>query len=297
MDHHPDDLRKLDPTHDFFIGVDSDGCVFDTMEIKQKECFCPNNIKFWSLQPIADYVRETVEFVNLYSKWRGSNRFPGLVKLFDFLTEREEVRAKGFEVPEVRPLREWVESGAPLGNDALAKKVAESGDPVLQQTLAWSLAINQAVEELVKGIPPFLYVRESFDHLLHTADLMCVSQTPVEALKREWDENNLTQYVRLIAGQEYGSKTDQLRLATAGKYPADHVLMIGDALGDLQSAKASGALFFPIDPGQEEQSWRRFYEEGMDRFFSGTFRGEYEAERIRKFEALLPSSPPWSIKG
>ena len=28
----------------YFIGIDSDGCVFDTMEIEHKECFCPNTI-------------------------------------------------------------------------------------------------------------------------------------------------------------------------------------------------------------------------------------------------------------
>ena len=31
-------LKELRPTKEFFIGIDSDGCVFDTMEIKQKEC-------------------------------------------------------------------------------------------------------------------------------------------------------------------------------------------------------------------------------------------------------------------
>ena len=30
-------LREFTPTHDFFIGIDSDGCVFDSMEIKHQE--------------------------------------------------------------------------------------------------------------------------------------------------------------------------------------------------------------------------------------------------------------------
>ncbi len=32
-------LKELKPDKDFFIGIDSDGCVFDTMELKQKEFF------------------------------------------------------------------------------------------------------------------------------------------------------------------------------------------------------------------------------------------------------------------
>ena len=34
-------LRDFKPTKEFFIGIDSDGCIFDSMEIKHKECFAP----------------------------------------------------------------------------------------------------------------------------------------------------------------------------------------------------------------------------------------------------------------
>jgi hypothetical protein len=39
-------LIALKPEKEFFIGIDSDGCAFDTMEIKQKECFevCPRDM-------------------------------------------------------------------------------------------------------------------------------------------------------------------------------------------------------------------------------------------------------------
>ena len=79
------------PQHEYFIGIDSDGCAFDTMEIKHKECFCPNIINYWDLQAVSKYAREAAEFVNLYSKWRGINRWPALVKVFDLLVERKEV--------------------------------------------------------------------------------------------------------------------------------------------------------------------------------------------------------------
>ncbi|HIP87492.1 MAG TPA: HAD family hydrolase, partial [Anaerolineales bacterium] len=78
-----------------------------------------------------------------------------------------------------------------------------------------------------------------------------------------------------------------------GKYPPDHVLMIGDAPGDLRAARANGALFYPINPGHEEESWQRFYEEAMHRFLAGRYAGEYEATLIAEFERLLPEVPPW----
>ena len=86
-----DSLKNLTPSKSFFAGVDSDGCAFPTMEVKHKECFIPLIVKHWKLQPVSRYAREAAEFVNLYSKWRGINRFPALVMAFDLLAERPEV--------------------------------------------------------------------------------------------------------------------------------------------------------------------------------------------------------------
>jgi hypothetical protein len=72
--------------------------------------------------------------------------------------------------------------------------------------------------------------------------------------------------------------------------------MIGDAPGDLAGARANGALFFPINPGQEEQSWERFYGEGIDQFFDQTYADDYQASLIEEFEELLPEKPPWKTR-
>ena len=34
-------LQDFKTSSDYFVGLDSDGCVFDSMEIKHKECFTP----------------------------------------------------------------------------------------------------------------------------------------------------------------------------------------------------------------------------------------------------------------
>jgi len=50
-------LKDLKPESEFFVGIDSDGCVFDTMGIKQRECFCPAMIGYFGLQPVAQAAR------------------------------------------------------------------------------------------------------------------------------------------------------------------------------------------------------------------------------------------------
>ena len=287
-------LADLTPRHEFFVGIDSDGCAFDTMEVKHKECFIPEIIKVWGLQPVSKYAREAAEFVNLYSKWRGINRWPALTMVFDLLAERSEVKARGVEIPPAPRLREFIkDDNYPKSNDGLAAYIGAFPDPELDRAMAWTTGVNDAVADMVHGVPPFPWVRESLAALADTADLIVVSATPVEALAREWHEHDIARYVRVIAGQEMGKKALHLELAAAGKYPADRILMIGDAPGDMKAARANDALFFPINPGYEETSWRRFHDEAMHRFFDGTYAGDYETGLIAEFEKLLPETPPW----
>jgi phosphoglycolate phosphatase-like HAD superfamily hydrolase len=150
------------------------------------------------------------------------------------------------------------------------------------------------VSDMVHGVPPYPFVRETLEFVTGKADIMVVSATPVEALEREWAEHDLAGHVRVIAGQEMGSKKQLLQWGAGSKYAAGHVLMIGDALGDLRAARANQALFYPINPGYEAESWQRFYEEAIHKFMAGDYAGEYESRCIAEFEALLPETPPWA---
>ena len=286
-------LKEFKPEHAFFVGIDSDGCAFDTMEIKHKECFTPNIIKHWGLQAVSKYAREASEFVNLYSKWRGVNRWPALINVFDLLRKRPEVLARGASIPEARMIRAFIDSPLPNSNESLEQEVNRTGDAELTKALAWSKAVNATISEMVHGVPPFPNMRESLTKLEPVADMVVVSQTPCEALRREWEEHGIDRYVRVIAGQEMGTKTQHLEYATTGRYEKDHVLMIGDAPGDMKAAQANNALFYPINPGAEETSWTRFLREGIDRFIAGEYAGEYETKLIEEFDRYLPELPPW----
>jgi phosphoglycolate phosphatase-like HAD superfamily hydrolase len=286
-------MPALTPQHEFLVGIDSDGCVFDSMELKHKECFIPAFINHYELQGVSKYAREAAEFVNLYSKSRGANRFPALIEQLDWLRRRPQVQARGIPVARPAGLIAWAQSESKLGNPALEKAVAATGDPDLKQALAWSVAVNKAIAEMVRGVPPFPYVRKCLERFADRGDMLVCSQTPNAALEAEWKEHDLARFVLAICGQEIGSKTQSL--AVAKQYPANHALMIGDAPGDYKAAVANGCLFFPINPGAEEQSWRRLFEEGINRFFDGSFAGTYQAQLLDEFDTFLPERPPWPV--
>ncbi|MFH1212475.1 MAG: HAD family hydrolase [Candidatus Neomarinimicrobiota bacterium] len=286
-------IMDFEKRHEFLVAIDSDGCAFDTMELKHKECFIPNIINSWNLQAVSKYARAAAEFVNLYSKWRGINRFPGLVMVFDLLKEWPQVQARQVTLPVAQSLRDWIARETKLGNPALKAEVERTGDAVLKQALIWSEAVNADIARMVHDVPPFAFVRESLEKLQDVADVMVCSATPIEALRREWEEHDIARYVRVIAGQEIGSKKEQIAMAVDGRYQPENVLMIGDALGDLSASRANSIRFFPINPGHEERSWENFFRRYLTDFINGRYSAEIEEKLIAEFEEFLPAIPPW----
>ena len=82
-------------------------------------------------------------------------------------------------------------------------------------------------------------------------------------------------------------------MTRGNRYAAGRMLMIGDAPGDMKAARATGMMFYPVNPGHEEDSWQMLHDEALGRFLAGTYGGDYEDARVAEFEKLLPSTPPW----
>jgi phosphoglycolate phosphatase-like HAD superfamily hydrolase len=292
-------LKDFKPEKDFFVGIDSDGCAFDTMGIKQRECFCPWLIGYFGLQPVAQAARECKDFADLFSKTRGANRHKTAKRIIaELLPSHPMVKARNFQVPQFPHYFAWVDDpNSLLSNDGLKQAIAKATDPEakreLELALAWSERVNWSIKEIVKDMPPFPYVRQCLEKIQPLADVIVVSATPNEALKREWEEHKIAKYVKVIAGQEMGTKTQHLEYAAKGKYEKDHVLMVGDAPGDMKAARANNALFYPVNPGNEVESWKRFHDEAFDKFLDGNYAGKYEEKLIAEFNACLPENPPW----
>ncbi len=285
-------LKNMEPKHKFLVAVDSDGCAFDTMEIKHKECFTPNTIKYWNLQPISKYARQAADFVNLYSKWRGTNRFPALVKVFDLLEEWDEVKARNVAIPTAKNLRNYINSYSNYSNPSLKLEADKTGHEDLKQAFAWSEAVNATIGDMVHGVPPFPNVKASLEKVSEFADIIVCSATPNEALEREWAEHGLAQYISVIGGQEMGSKQEILALVK-DKYPENHILMVGDAPGDKKAAHSNDILFYPIVAGKEEDSWKDFLNKYSEVFTNNKYTKDIEDKLIEAFEDNLPERPPW----
>ena len=286
------DLINFLPRFETFVGIDSDGCVFDTMESKQKDHFHPAIIRHWKLEAIETEVRAAAEFTYLYSTFRGLNRFLGLCKTFELLNDWPDARNNA-ALPDPAALRAYCDSGLPLSNDTLKAEASRTGSTLLAETYAWSVELNTDIDQNMPDPPPFQGSEEALKRISETSDAIVISQTQAVALLKDWYRDDLARYVSVIAGPELGSKIDHFTLAAVDRYPARSILMIGDAPGDLATAQTIGCNFFPINPGHEIESWQRFMDEAYSEFLSGGFSEEYQNQLNHEFKALLPGTPPW----
>ncbi|MDR2701683.1 MAG: HAD family hydrolase [Spirochaetaceae bacterium] len=278
-----EEITGFVPANEFFIGIDSDGTAFDSMNIKHIKSMFPAALEIWDAGEYVEEFRKIWYRLNLYSKSRGINRFSGLLNALDELQEKTSYAA----VADTAPLRDFVEKSEALSNAALHAWMKDHHNPLLEDVMRWSLLSDKLFEEYTRGLLPFANVKEALMIMAEKADIMVVSSASGKGLDKDWSFSGLTKYTSLLAGQELGSKKAQLRMGAAGKYPAQKILMLGDAPGDLEAARSINGLFFPIMPGKEEESWLRLCNESVSRFFAGTFQGEYEDALIREFMTLL----------
>jgi phosphoglycolate phosphatase-like HAD superfamily hydrolase len=287
------DSKTQDGSSAYFIGVDSDGTVFDTMEIKHKRVFQPLAVEMWGLQSVESEYNEIAEFINLYSVHRGLNRFQSLIMAFERIAEKSEAAARALDG--MAALREFVLSGCPLSVASMRDYNAEKKHPFLDQVLAWSQRSDDLYTEIMEkeGNPPYPRVRETLERAKEKADIMVISSSSKDTLNSDWGDNDLLGLTTRVMGQETGNKKAQIKATLSPAHSPDRSLMLGDAPGDLEAARANQILFFPILPGAEAASWERLESEALDRFFAGTYAGAYEEELLAEFNTVLQPDAPW----
>lgn len=255
--------------------VDSDGCVMDTMTPKHRFCFGPEAIKMWNLLPWEKEAEKRWEEINLWQKTRGINRFQGIYRfLYEF-------RGKISEADELPRLEHWLQTTGEYSERALAEEVKKTGSKLLQQVLDWSDKVNESINRLPKEkTRVFTGAKDIISRICKETDVYIISSANREAVCREWEEASVLNYVTECMTQEKGTKCECLKKVCALGYESSHVLMVGDALGDKESADAAGIPFFPILAGKEEESWQ----EGRKSAFPAWLNGNYTKEMQQKYE-------------
>lgn len=264
----------------FLIGVDSDGTAFDSMNKKHIDAFIPAALEIWPMEKEA--ARQFIELekrVNLFSSTRGINRFPGLLLALEGL---------GAACPaDLADLRAYVNGETRYSPSTLRHWMADHPSEELERVLSWSNRADELFAAACEGLEPFPGVREALSEAAKHAAVAVVSSAARAGLENDWAAGGLTPYVDFLMSQEDGGKTAQLQKAKARCSEGVRALMLGDTDADGAAAHEAGALFYPIMPGDEERSWKRFREEVLPLFLAGEYGEKEEAHYYDQLKAML----------
>ena len=274
-------FEQYEKSKDFLVCVDSDGCTMDTMEIKHRKCFAPEMIKTWGLYEKEDYILNLWYDLNLYTRTRGINRFKGLAETFKIISK------EGIEIKDLESIINWVETTNELSNNSLKREIEKTNSEGLKMALAWSLAVNESIENLPQDDEPFEGVKVGLEGISKLADISVVSSANGEALDSEWNRHDLVKYLKALLGQEAGTKQHCIAELKKKGYDANKILMVGDAPGDLQAAQNNGVFFYPILVNKEGFSWDRLLNEAVPKLIKGEFTKEYQEMLIKEFNDTL----------
>ncbi len=275
-------LSEYKRRKDYLVCVDSDGCAMDTMDCKHIHCFGPCMVTEWGLDQWKDEILARWNDINLYTMTRGINRFKGLNMMLT------EVNEKYTPIEALADLTAWVNSGAAPSNDALQKAIDETDSPILKKAMSWSKAVNAAIVDLPEELKkPFPGAKEGLAAASAFADVAIVSSANRDAVMEEWTKHKLLDHVDIVLAQDMGSKAHCIAEMLKFGYAPDHVLMCGDAPGDMDAAKQNGVLYFPIRVRQEKESWDQFVAEALGHLKDGSYAGAYQQAVIDAFLANL----------
>lgn len=250
----------------FLIGVDSDGTVFDSMNLKHLNAFIPAALEIWPMeQDVFQRFSAIEKEVNLFSSMRGANRFLGLLETFERLQKKYPQ-----VVPDLHDFRAYIKAEKIYSASTLKKWLSRKPSKELEKVLAWSARADILFSEACADLKPFSGVREILNEIHKTAAVALISTSVKCELKKLWRKAHFLPFVDILMGQEDGSKTAQLKNAKAICGTNVKMLMVGDTDSDRMAAHAAGALFYQIILGDEENSWQRFRCQILPVFLSGS---------------------------
>lgn len=234
-------LSEFKKKKDFLVCVDSDGCAMDTMDIKHIRCFGPCMVAEWGLEEWKDEILSRWNDINLYTMTRGINRYKGLSIALT------EINEKYTAIEALDTLTRWVEESPELSNGALEKAIAADDSISLKKALSWSKAVNASINQLPDEEKlPFEGVKEALAFAHEKVDVAIVSSANLDAVLEEWERYGLLDHTDIVLAQDSGSKAFCIGELLKAGYARDHVLMCGDAPGDLDAAKKNEVFYYPI---------------------------------------------------
>jgi len=235
--------------HPACVAVDWDGTCKDTMVPKWTRGFNLALPKVWpQLAPFQKQIDEVCHQVNLVDETAGVQRFVALKIMMG------KWAAMGLPAPDLSRFFRAVEDvearGEKHGVETYRRLQAQYGYD--ETPLRWSDLSDRIIADSTKDAKVFENCREALEAVADRADLLVVSASKTEAVRRDLIEDGFAGLFKALLAQDFLPKPGILK-GLAERY--ERVLFVGDTQEDVRAARAAGVELHLIRAGDEAASW------------------------------------------
>lgn len=245
--------------------VESEGAVFDTNRYWHETAYLPSFIGCFGGNVDPGVAGEVWRTVALESSLRGEHP---LVILLAALRVLNVLFPSMQRSVIIKTLEKYTLSENTL--DDLFK--LDEKHSVEMMIIDWFSMAEGLIQEL--GRMPHFSTAEEFlrsaRYIAPRSEILVYSNLAEMSAMRVWQSAGLGECFYRIAGKERGRPGDYLRAALSAGLERSSMVMVGASAGMFRASQLAGIRFFPIAPGQEEESWRILTEQ----WFPAYLRGE-----------------------
>jgi hypothetical protein len=245
--------------------IESEGAVFDINRYWHETAYLPSFIGCFGGNVDPSIVGEIWRTVALDTSLRGEHP---LVLLLAALRVLNVLFPSMQRTVIIRALEKYSLSESTW--DDLFK--LDEKHPVEMMVIDWFSMAEGLIQELGR-VPHFSTAEEflrSARYIAPRSEVLVYSNLAEMSAMRMWQNAGLGECFYRIAGKERGRPGEYLRAALSAGFERSSIIAIGSSAGMFRASQLAGIRFFPITPGQEEESWKILAEQ----WFPAYLRGE-----------------------
>jgi phosphoglycolate phosphatase-like HAD superfamily hydrolase len=270
-------MKDYNKSSEYLICVDNDGTVMDTMLLKHKFAIAPAFFETYKVQDFDGKKMDHWLKTNLFTKNRGVNRFLALDEMIDYL---------GIGSVDQEDYKTWLKNTNHMSISSLKEELDKKTNSIsLNLAYKWSMLVNDYLSNLEK---PQIF-NNAYDVLKkyhNIVDFVGVSTANIKALTSDWTEGKVIDFFKSLGSQEDGVKSLIISNLIKKGYKKENILMVGDANGDYIAAMDNNIKYFPMIPGQEDDSWLEL-DNAIEKLMNHNFDEEYQEKLLENYNKAL----------
>lgn len=244
--------------------VESEGSIFDALKFWHERAYLPAFTACFGIGADPALCGEIWKNVALASPLRGEDPLSILhaaLKVLNTLIPSAH-RAAVLHMLE----KTKTESGA-------SRSLLELGDknPAEMAVIDW-LSMSESLIEEAGRVPHFSTAEEflrSLPYISGKANVLACSSLAETGAASMWESAGMGRLYTRLAGKERGDRQEFLRALLAGGQDRTAFVVVGSTASMFNAAQYAGLRFYPIVPGEEEESWRHFAEDWFPLYLRG----------------------------